>query len=113
MSSQEKPKLQASSNYRFARNPKAAIVKAIKDAAEQKSSNVRLCWKALIEAAAAASRAPGAAVGGAPATSLSCEAFSGALKGFGTGIQLTGTDVAIAFGSEEDITFSKFQSFLA
>jgi hypothetical protein len=104
------PALQPSSTYKFAKQPRAAIAKAIKDSADQKSPNPRVCWKALVDATAAAGGG-----GKTPAPdSLSCEQFSSALKGFGTGIQLTGADVAIAFGlpsAAAKIDFAAFQGF--
>jgi hypothetical protein len=44
---------------------------------------------------------------------LSLEAFCYAIKKLGTGIQLTADDVAIAFESEDNLTFERFAAFCA
>ena len=84
----------ASARYKFARNPKAEITKAILDVLSQKSGQPRFVWKVLSAAEA-----------------LSPSEFCDAVKGIGTGIQLEPIDVEIAFGGSESITFERFVAF--
>ena len=90
--------VEASARYTFARNPKAAITKAILDVVAQKSGRPRLVWKGLT--------GPDNAN-----LALSPADFCTSIKGTGTGIQLEPCDVVIAFGSSEPITFERFLIF--
>ena len=87
--------LQPSTRYRFARNPRQAIAAALVEQCNQKSTNPRRVWAAVVEAA-----------GRNAGDALDLAAFTIAVKGLGTGIQLEPVDVQIAFGLGSDDTIS-------
>ena len=101
-----KPQLEVSARYRFAKNPELALRQAVMRTIEERSDNPRKVWSALLSS----TRIPPNSQ--ALTTAMFCEA----LKHFGTGIQLTETDVDILFGEGKRgaiITFDVFSSFVA
>ena len=91
----------SSCQSQFARNPKAAIVSAVVDQINQKSTNPRVSWRFICTAA-------GIDIG----QSLDIEKFTVAVKSFGTGIQLEPCDVQIAFDCDDQIDFALYSAFL-
>ena len=87
--------------YASARNPVAAIKTAILRTIEERSDNPRKVWAALCASARVEVN-----------SSLTTEQFTTALKYTGTGIQLTRGDTELVLGAE-DITFARFQAFVA
>ena len=94
--------MEPSTTYRFAKNPKQALRSAVLRTIEERSDNPRKVWNALVTS----SRIPQGL------NSLTSGQFCEALKHFGTGIQLTETDVEILFGPE-NIDYGTFASFVA
>ena len=87
--------------YASARNPVAAIKTAILRTIEERGDNPRKVWAALCASARVEVN-----------NGLSTEQFTKALKYTGTGIQLTRGDTELVLGAE-DITFARFQAFVA
>ena len=87
--------------YASARNPVAAIKTAILRTIEERSDNPRKVWAALCASARVEVN-----------SSLTTEEFTKALKYTGTGIQLTRGDTELVLGTE-DLTFARFQAFVA
>jgi cobalamin biosynthesis protein CobD/CbiB len=90
-----------SARYKFARNPKAAIISAIMDQLLQKYQNPRAAWRSICTAANNHD----------PSEPLSLAAFALSVKTVGTGIQLDVSDCEVAFGSDADIDYDAFAEF--
>ena len=93
-----------SPQYAFAKNPQASIKRAVVRQLEERSGNPRVTWRALTTSAGTGS-----------SEGMSVEQFAAALKGLGTGIQVTAGDVEIALGGKCEggvVSFAMFRAFL-
>ncbi len=93
---------EASARYKFARNPRSAIISAIVDQINQSASNPRAAWRLI-----------STSVGVDGSSSIELSDFCSAVKGLGTGIQLEPCDIELAFGGPGPVDFGRFATFLA
>jgi len=91
-----------SPSYKFAKNPRDEIRRAVCRQLEERSDNPRVTWQALCKSASSDI-----------ADSLELPVLCQALKYFGTGIQLTPDDLEIAFDSPEPVDFARFKDLIA
>jgi hypothetical protein len=89
----------ASAQYRFAKNPRETIFRAVTNQLEHKIGhlNPRLQWQFICDFA----KVP-------RDSSITTEVFSDVVKCFGSGIQLQACDVNLMFGTAEDITYNGY-----